>query len=348
MKQFNSRTGGRYGGLGMLIEKRGEFVTVNKVYRNTPAERAGVRAGDRIIKVDTLSTQGWDLSKVSDYLTGTAGTRVGATFSRPGVPTPLELKFTRAIVNVPAVPYALMYGKVGYIPLEIFNENAAEGVEAAIKRLTGEGAKGIVLDLRGNGGGYIEAGVRILRRLVPNGSVYRVAERNVEPVVRDLCGPSPTSRTGAAILSGRQLGEGLNVADDDSCSGEPVLAVPLAVLIDEFSASTSEFVASAIEENQAGRVFGATTRGGLAASLIVPLADGSALQLGYAQILTGEGRRINRVGVRPDEVVEFQIEALQSGTDTQLARAITYLRDSASRPARIMRLRSEQPAPAAR
>src|SRR5438128_2678110 len=162
MKQFNSRTGGRYGGLGMLIEKRGDFITVNKVYRNTPAERAGVRAGDRIIQVDTLSTQGWDLSKVSDYLTGTPGTRVGARFSRPGVPTPIDLKFTRAIVNVPAVPYALMFdGKVGYIPLQIFNENAAEGVQAAIKRLTGEGAKGIILDLRGNGGGILEQSLDI-------------------------------------------------------------------------------------------------------------------------------------------------------------------------------------------
>src|SRR6185503_10627073 len=80
MKQFNTRTGGRYGGLGMLIEKRLDWITVNKVYRNTPAERAGVLAGDRIIKVDSLSTQGWDLSRVSDYLTGTPGTRVGASF----------------------------------------------------------------------------------------------------------------------------------------------------------------------------------------------------------------------------------------------------------------------------
>src|SRR6476620_6029508 len=70
MKQFNSKTGGRYGGLGMLIEKRGDWITVNKVYRNTPAERAGVQAGDRIIMVDSLSTQGWDLNRVSDYLTG--------------------------------------------------------------------------------------------------------------------------------------------------------------------------------------------------------------------------------------------------------------------------------------
>src|SRR5688572_7994756 len=80
MRQFNSRTGGRYGGLGMLIENRQGSIIVAKVYRNTPAERAGVRAGDRIIMVDSMSTQGWDLSKVSENLMGTPGTRVGARF----------------------------------------------------------------------------------------------------------------------------------------------------------------------------------------------------------------------------------------------------------------------------
>src|SRR4051812_16887855 len=82
VKQFNTRTGGRYGGLGMLIEDQQGMITVNKVYRNTPAEAGGVRAGDRIIQVDTLSTRGWSISQVSDYLTGTPGTRVNVRFSR--------------------------------------------------------------------------------------------------------------------------------------------------------------------------------------------------------------------------------------------------------------------------
>ena len=84
VKQFNSRTGGVYGGLGMLIGPQQDAIVVQKVYRNTPAERAGVRAGDRIIRVDTLSTQGWDISQVSDYLTGAPDTKVSARFARPG------------------------------------------------------------------------------------------------------------------------------------------------------------------------------------------------------------------------------------------------------------------------
>src|SRR3954467_12824443 len=170
VKQFNTRTGGRYGGLGMGIIKPGEWVTVQTVYRNSPAERGGVQAGDRLIMADTLSLQGWDLNRVSDYLLGTPGTRVKVRFARPGVATPIDLQFTRAIVNVPAVPFALMYdNKIGYIPLEIFNENAADEVRASIKRLTGEGAKGIILDLRGNGGGILEQSLDIANQFLKPG-----------------------------------------------------------------------------------------------------------------------------------------------------------------------------------
>src|SRR6266545_1158083 len=106
VKQFNSRTGGRYGGLGMLIGLQPDkSVMVETVYPNTPAEAGGVREGDRIIFVDTLSTAGWTLTQVSDYLTGTPNTKVSATFARPGVAAPIKMTFTRAIIHVPAIPY---------------------------------------------------------------------------------------------------------------------------------------------------------------------------------------------------------------------------------------------------
>lgn len=264
MKQFNSRTGGRYGGLGMLIEKRGDFVTVNKVYRNTPAERAGVRAGDKIIKVDTLSTQGWDLSKVSDYLTGTAGTRVSASFARPGVPTPIDLKFTRAIVNVPAVPYALMYNKVGYIPLEVFNENAAAGVDSAIKRLTGEGAKGLILDLRGNGGGILEQSLDIANMFL---------------------------KPGQRILSVRGRAD----STDFNAESQPVVpTLPVIVMTDNFTASASEIVAGALQDHDRALVLGETSFGKGLVQSVYTLDDGYALKLTTAKWFTPSGRSIQR------------------------------------------------------
>ncbi len=265
MKQFNTRTGGRYGGLGMLIEKRLDWITVNKVYRNSPAERGGVRAGDRIIMVDTLSTQGWDLSRVSDYLLGTPGTRVKARFSRPGVATPIELQFTRAIVNVPAVPYALMFdGKVGYIPLEIFNENAAEEVRAGIRKLTAEGAKGIILDMRSNGGGILDQSLDIANMFL---------------------------KPGQKIFSSR----GRSDSSDVVAEAQPILpALPVVVLTNNFTASASEIVAGALQDHDRALVLGETSFGKGLVQSVYSLDGGYALKLTTAKWFTPSGRSIQR------------------------------------------------------
>jgi carboxyl-terminal processing protease len=266
VKQFNTRTGGRYGGLGMLIGKRGDFITVDKVYRNSPAERGGVQAGDRIIMADTLSTVGWELSQTSDYLLGTPGTRVRVRFSRPGVPTPIDLQFTRAIVNVPAVPYSLMYdGKIGYIPLEIFNENAADEVRASIKRLTGEGAKGIILDLRDNGGGILEQSLDIANQFL---------------------------KPGQKIFSSRGRGD-----DTTSVVAEtqPVLpTLPVVVLTNNLTASASEIVAGALQDHDRALVLGETSFGKGLVQSVYSLDGGYALKLTTAKWFTPSGRSIQR------------------------------------------------------
>ena len=155
-KQFSTRTDGRYGGLGMSIEQRDQQIIVANVFPNTPAERGGVREGDRIIQVDTMSTRGWTTQKASDLLTGTPGTKVRVKFSRPGVSDPIESEFVRAIVLVPAVPYAITFGSVGYVPLLTFNEHATTDLAARIRELTARGAKGVIIDLRGNPGGRLD------------------------------------------------------------------------------------------------------------------------------------------------------------------------------------------------
>ena len=266
MKQFNSRTGGRYAGLGMLIENRLGAITVNKVYRNTPAERAGVRAGDRIVMVDTLSTQGWELGRVSDYLVGTAGTRVNVRFSRPGVATPIDLKFVRAIVSVPAVPYSIAIGpsKIGYIPLDVFNENAASEVQAAIKKLTAEGAKGIVLDLRYNGGGILDQSLDIANMFL---------------------------KPGQRILSVRGRAD----STDFNAEAAPIVpSLPVVVLTNSFTASASEIVAGALQDHDRGLVLGETSFGKGLVQSVYSLDGGYALKLTTAKWLTPSGRSIQR------------------------------------------------------
>src|ERR1043165_7972107 len=264
MKQFNPRTGGRYGGLGMLIEKRLDWITVNKVYRNSPAERGGVRAGVRIIMADTLSTEGWDLSRVSDYLLGTPGTRGKVRCSGPGLATPIDLQFTRAIVNVPAVPYALIYDKIGYIPLEIFNENAADDARASIKRLTSEGAKGIILDLRGNGGGILEQSLDIANQFL---------------------------KPGQRILSVRGRAD----SSDENAQAQPILpSLPLVVLTNNYTASASEIVAGALQDHDRALVLGETSFGKGLVQSVYSLDGGYALKLTTAKWFTPSGRSIQR------------------------------------------------------
>ncbi len=129
VKRFTQTTGGRYGGVGMQIEDQQGWITVSTVFPNTPAERQGVRVGDRIVFADSLAVRGWSLSQTSDYITGTPGTKVIVTFARPGVTEPIKMTFTREVIHVPAVPYSIMLdNRTGYLPLLRFNETSSEDV----------------------------------------------------------------------------------------------------------------------------------------------------------------------------------------------------------------------------
>jgi carboxyl-terminal processing protease len=265
MKQFNSRTQGRYAGLGMLIEDQQGNITVSKVYPNTPAERGGVRAGDRIIQADTLSTRGWTLSQVSDYLVGTEGTKVTVKFVRPGVDAPIMQQFTRAVIHVPAVPFAISFDHVGYVPLQTFNENGTDEALAAIKGLTASGVTGIVLDLRGNPGGILDQSISVANLFLKQGlQVASVRARTGEA-------QSYTTEHAAALPS-----------------------TPLVVLTDAFSASASEIVSGALQDHDRALIIGQTTFGKGLVQSVFNLQGGYALKLTTAKWFTPSGRSIQR------------------------------------------------------
>lgn len=265
LKQFTTRTGGRYGGLGMSIEPRDGQIVVANVFPHTPAERAGVREGDRIIQVDTMSTRGWTTQKASDVLTGTPGTKVRVKFSRPGVGEPIEAEFTRAIINVPAVPYGITFGNVGYVPLASFNEHAVTDLERTIKDLTARGAKGIILDLRNNPGGILEQSLTISNLFL---------------------------RPGAEIASVRaRTGESQSYV----ARVQPTLpTTPLIVLTDERSASASEIVAGSLQDHDRAVIVGQTTFGKGLVQSVFNLDGGYALKLTTAKWFTPSGRSIQR------------------------------------------------------
>jgi carboxyl-terminal processing protease len=265
LKQFSTRTGGRYGGLGMSIQLRDEQIVVANVFPHTPAERGGVREGDRIVQVDTMSTRGWSTQKASDVLTGTPGTKVRVKFSRPGVTEPIEGEFTRAIVNVPAVPFAITFGTVGYVPLSTFNEHAAADLERAIRDLTARGAKGVILDLRNNPGGILEQSLTVSNLFLRPGSEIASVRARSGETQSYVARAQPTLPT-----------------------------TPLIVLTDERSASASEIVAGALQDHDRAVIVGQTTYGKGLVQSVFNLDGGYALKLTTAKWFTPSGRSIQK------------------------------------------------------
>jgi carboxyl-terminal processing protease len=263
---FSRQTNGRYAGIGMEILKQGEYVTVARVFPNTPAEGAGVQEGDRIVQIDTQVTRGWTTTQVSNTLLGTPGTRVAVTFQRPGVTQPIRANLTRATIHIPAVPFSLVFdGTVGYVVAQRFSESTAEEIGQAVRTLEAKGAKGVVLDLRGNPGGILEQAVATSNLFL---------------------------KRGQEVLSqrGRQGESQVYVATE-----QPVApSVPLVVMVDGGSASASEIVAGALQDHDRALVVGTTSFGKGLVQTLFPLEGGYALKLTTAKWYTPSGRSIHK------------------------------------------------------
>ena len=258
--------GNDYAGLGVQIEDQAGVATVTQVFPHTPAAEGGVLAGDRIVRVDTTATPGKPLEEVSNLLLGKPGTPVTVTFNRAGVPQPITSRFTRALVHIPAVPYALVLdGGVGYVPLQRFNASAAAEVASALVRLGREGARSFVVDVRGNTGGDMDQSLAISELFL---------------------------KQGQELASLRWRGD----STDRYAARRPALVpdAPVVVLTDGSTASASEIVAGSLQDHDRALVIGTPSYGkGLVQSLY-PLDGGWALKLTTAKWYTPSGRSIQR------------------------------------------------------
>jgi len=288
-EDFNRNTGGRYGGTGMVVgeQSAGVFV-VDRVFPNTPAEDGGVREGDHIVSVDNNATSTLTLGKVSDLLRGVVGTKVSVVYARPGVVDPIKLQFTRREVHIPAVAYTAVFGDhVGYIPLQTFNENTADEVQAAVETLTKQGAKGIVLDMRDNGGGIVEQALETSSLFLRDGQeIASVRSRNQ---------PTEVLRS-----SGKHL----------------ALSIPLVVLVDGGSASATEIVAGALQDHDRALVLGTTSFGKGLVQSVYKLDGGYQLKMTTGKWFTPSGRSIHRERklLANGEFVEVHPDSLKAGT----------------------------------
>src|SRR5688500_10225170 len=266
-EEFSRNTNGKYGGLGMLIEQQDAGVTVSRVFPNTPAENAGIREGDRIIQIDTVTTRGWTISQVSSTLLGTPGTKVQVRFARPGVAEPIQHRFTRAVIRIPAVQYSMMLdNQTGYVPILQFNETVAQEFEDALRSLQKKGAKAVVIDVRDNPGGILEQAIEMGDLLLENGQeIASVRGRGPEQQSKFIA-------RGAAEFKDMQL----------------------VVLTDGYTASAAEIVAGALQDHDRALVVGGTSFGKGLVQTVYTLDGGWALTMTAAKWFTPSGRSIQK------------------------------------------------------
>ncbi len=293
LEAFNQNTGGFYAGVGMSIEKQDDQIIVAKVFPHTPADEAGIRIGDHIIAVDSQSTRGWKIDQVSSKLKGTPGTKVNARFSRPGASETFGVQFTRRVVHIPAVPYAMMIeNKTAYVPVTQFNETVSEEVAQNLQRLVKEGAKSIVLDLRGNPGGYLEQAIVMSNLFLPKGK---------------------------EILSvrGRGQPDETHVTETDAL----VPNLPIVILTDGYTASASEIVAGALQDHDRALIIGTTSFGKGLVQSMYRLDGGYAMKLTTAKWYTPSGRSIQKDRKLLDDgsLVETRPDSLETDS-MRLAR----------------------------
>jgi carboxyl-terminal processing protease len=258
--------GNSYGGVGLLLEDQDGLIMVTRVFPRTPGEAAGVRSGDRIMSVDGQPVTGLKLEQVSKRLLGVPGTEVALTIAREGSSAPMPNRLVRAVVHVPSVPFALMLdGGIGYVPLQRFNDVASQEVARAVQRLQQQGAKGLILDLRGNPGGDLDESIRVANVFLPQGA--KVVE------VRYRSRPTEV-----------KAGETNPVNSD----------LPLVVLTDSATASASEIVAGALQDHDRAILLGTTSFGKGVVQTLFPLDQGWYLKITNAKWYTPSGRSIQR------------------------------------------------------
>ena len=263
--RFQSGADADYGGVGLEILNRDGWVTVITPIPGGPAVRAGIRAGDRVIEVEGVSAADWETDQAAGLLRGSPGTEVNLLIDRPGVDEPIPFTLTRAVIELLSVPFAtILEDGVGYIPLQVFSETSADEVRRAIERLRNDGLTSLILDLRGNPGGLLEEGVGVADLFLPNGS---------------------------PILETRGRAEGQN-QKFGAASPEMVPNLPVALLVNEGSASASEIVAGALQDHDRALVIGSRTYGKGSVQTLFRLSGGNTLRLTTARWYTPVGRSI--------------------------------------------------------
>jgi carboxyl-terminal processing protease len=281
-KEMQIETQGRFGGLGIVIAIKDGVLIVISPIEDTPAYKAGIKANDKIVKIENESTKNMSLFDAVKKLRGPGGTTVNITIMREGEKELMEFKLTRAIIKIVSVKNVTLTqeDKIGYIRVTEFQEKTADILRDEVVKLKNQGMRALVVDLRNNPGGLLASAISVSEIFVPEKKII-------------------------VSTQGRRKDQNVQYPSH----GGPGNGLPLAILINSGSASASEIVAGAIQDLKLGVVVGTKSFGKGSVQTVIPLEDGTALRLTTARYYTPSGKCINGDGIHPDVVLELSKEA---------------------------------------
>ncbi len=298
-KKFEEEVAGSFSGIGVEIGVKNGLLTVIAPLKDSPAERAGIRAGDYFFKIDDLSVADMTLDESIDHIRGKEGTTVKLTIMRKDESKPIDLMVTRGIINIPTIDETDL-GDTYLISLYNFNANSTDLAHKAFVHAKENNKKNIILDLRGNPGGYLEAAVSIASEFLPEGAVI-VSEDyggNREPLIHRSKGYSTIPNT-----------------------------VKLVVLLDKGSASASEIVAGALKDHNRATIIGETSFGKGSVQELLPVSKDTSIKITIANWMTPNGSTISGKGISPTITVpQDQSTETTAVVDTTITRALEFLR----------------------
>lgn len=303
MEAFNEETEGEYAGIGcqLLADSSDQMITITRVFKGSPAEEVGMRSGDKIVYVNDVYYSAYEMDAAVDVMRGAPGESVKITVLR-GLDT-VDFEVTRKVININYVEHHILEGNIGYVLVYDFLGQAVEGFAEALEAFKAANVSGMIIDLRNNGGGLLDASIEMADLILPEGVVVSI---------RDKLGNEEVFSTDGEYYD-----------------------VPMVVLVNGYSASASEILSGAIRDHEAGMLVGTKTFGKGVVQSVIDFPDGSGLKLTTARYYTPSGECIHEVGIEPNVTVELDEDAvttyginnLPHEQDAQLQKAIEMLKN---------------------
>ncbi len=299
-KDFHDTINGSFEGIGMEVGIKDKVLTVIAPLKDTPAERAGIKAGDKVLKIDATSTNDMSVDAAVDLIRGVAGTTVKLTIFRDGEKAPREISIVREVIDIPTLDSSLRADGTYYIALYNFSASSASLMQDALRKFSASGSKNLIIDLRGNPGGYLDSAVDMASFFLPEG----------ETVVTEDFGANGTPRV--------YKSKGYGLLD--------LKNIKVAILVDKGSASASEILAGALSEHGVAPLIGETTYGKGSVQEVMDITDNTTLKLTIAKWLTPNGISISKKGLDPTIPVTVSDTDIANHTDPVLNRAVLYFK----------------------